>query len=156
MKLSARARLRVVSVIDIIKGAIILVAAFGILQGGNHVLEDAAMTLLKMLDSDPHLGAPKKFLELMQAADLEQGMLISIAVAYALLRFIEAYGLWFMRNWARWLGLFGAGIYVPFEVYYFIKGPSWTTFIVMLINCTVLWLLWPRKKFAVEKSHPEF
>ena len=152
MKLSAKARLRVVSVIDIVKGSIILIAALGILQGGNHVLEDAGMTLLKMLDSDPHVGTPKKFLELMQAAELAQGSLVSIAVAYALLRFAEAYGLWFQRNWARWLGLIGAGIYVPFEMYYFVKGPSVTTFIVMLVNITVLWLLWPRKKFAVETN----
>jgi uncharacterized membrane protein (DUF2068 family) len=80
--------------------------------------------------------------------------LITIAVAYAMLRFIEAYGLWFQRNWARWLGLFGAGIYVPFEIYYFVKGPSVTTFIVMLINCIVLWLLWPRKKFSTEEIKP--
>jgi uncharacterized membrane protein (DUF2068 family) len=134
-------------VVDIIKGCVILVAGLGILQGGKHVLEHAAITLLKMMDSDPHMGAAKRFLELMQAADMAQGLLLSVALAYAVLRFLEAYGLWFQRGWARWLGLIGAGVYVPFEIYYFVKGPSLTTFVVMMINCTVVWLLWPTKNY---------
>ena len=95
---------------------------------------------------DPALGQPRKFLGLLHAADTEHGLLVLAAVAYAALRFVEAYGLWFMRGWARWLGIFSAGIYVPFELYYFIRTPSLTSASVMAINLAVLWLLWPNSR----------
>ncbi|HMB57415.1 MAG TPA: DUF2127 domain-containing protein, partial [Arenimonas sp.] len=68
------------------------------------------------------------------------------ATAYAALRFLEAYGLWFARSWARWLGIVSAGIYVPFELYYFVRDPSWTSISVLSINVAVLWLLWPQRR----------
>lgn len=146
IELNARRRLRIVSVIDIIKGLAILVIGLGIMQANSHVLEQGGQFLVRLLDLDPKLGAPRKFIEFLRAADLEHSLLLVFAVAYAMLRFAEAYGLWFTRSWARWLGLISSGMYVPFELYYFIKSPGWTTLIVMSINLIVLWLLWPSKK----------
>jgi uncharacterized membrane protein (DUF2068 family) len=146
LNLNPRRRLRIVAIIDIIKGITILSAGLGILRAQSHALENGGHTLLRLLDLDPMQGAPHRFLELLHAADMEHGLLMVFAAAYALLRFVEAYGLWFARSWARWLGLISSGMYVPFELYYFIKNPSWTTFIVLSINLIVVWLLWPSKK----------
>lgn len=146
LHLNARRKLRIVAVIDVIKGAAILAIGFGILSAHSHVLENGGVSLLRLLDIDPTAGAARKFLELLHAADTEHGMLTVAAVLYAALRFVEAYGLWFMRNWARWLGLVSAGIYVPFEMYYFIRDMSWTSASVLSINLIVLWLLWPRRR----------
>jgi uncharacterized membrane protein (DUF2068 family) len=146
IELNARRKLRIVSIIDIIKGTTILAVGLGILRAHSHVLEHGGQALLRLLDLDPTQGAAYKFIEFLHAADLEHGLLMLFAGAYALLRFIEAYGLWFTRSWARWLGLISSGMYVPFELYYFIKGPSWTTFIVLSVNLIVVWLLWPSKK----------
>ena len=141
--LDNRRRLRVVAVVDIIKGVLILGLALGILHASSHVLEDGGTSLLRLLDVDQTLTIPRGFLHLMQLADGERGWITVAAGAYATLRFIEAYGLWFTRNWARWLGLVSSSIYVPFELYYFLRGPSFTTFSVMLVNMVVVWLLWP-------------
>lgn len=146
LHLNARRKLRIVAVVDIIKGATILAIGFGILSAHSHVLENGGVSLLRLLDIDPTLGVPRKFLALLHAADTEHGLLTLAAVAYAALRFLEAYGLWFMRIWARWLGLVSAGIYVPFELYYFVRDPSLTSVSVLAINLIVLWLLWPRPK----------
>ena len=146
LHLNARRKLRIVAVIDVLKGAAILAIGFGILSAHSHVLENGGVSLLRLLDLDPTLGMPRKFLSMLHAADTEHGLLTIAAVAYASLRFIEAYGLWFMRGWARWLGIFSAGIYVPFELYYFIRQPSMTSASVMAINLIVLWLLWPPSK----------
>jgi len=142
--LDNRRRLRVVAIVDIIKGVLVLGIALGILHASSHVLEDGGVSLLHLLDVDVNLGLPRKFLMLLQMADGEHGWITVAAAGYAALRFVEAYGLWFTRNWARWLGLVSSGIYVPFELYYFLRGPSWTTFSVLLVNLVVLWLLWPR------------
>lgn len=146
LELNPRRRLRIVAIIDIIKGITILSVGLGIFRAQSHVLEDGGHVLLRLLDLDPTQGAPYKFLEFLHAADMEHGLLMLFAAAYALLRFAEAYGLWFMRNWARWLGLVSSGIYVPLELYYFVKSPGWTTFAVLGINLIVVWLLWPGKK----------
>jgi uncharacterized membrane protein (DUF2068 family) len=144
--LDNRQRLRVVAIVDIVKGLLILGLALGVLHASSHVLENAGVSLLGLLDVDRTLAIPRSFLHLMQLADGERGWITVAAAAYALLRFVEAYGLWFTRNWARWLGLVSSCIYVPFELYYFLRGPSWTTFSVLAVNLIVVWLLWPRRK----------
>lgn len=141
--LDNRRRLRVVAVVDVVKGVLILGLALGILHASSHVLENGGILLLHLLDVDQTLAIPRGFLHLMQLADGERGWITVAAAAYASLRFVEAYGLWFTRNWARWLGLVSSSIYVPFELYYFLRGPSLTTFSVMLVNIVVVWLLWP-------------
>lgn len=148
LHLNARRKLRIVAVIDMVKGAAILAIGLGILSAHSHVLENGGVSLLRLLDIDATLGVPRKFLALLHAADTEHGLLTLAAVAYAALRFVEAYGLWFMRNWARWLGLVSAGIYVPFELYYFARTPNLTSATVLAINVAVLWLLWPNRKRA--------
>ena len=145
LHLNARRKLRIVAVIDIIKGALVLAIGLGLLSAQSHVLENGGVSLLRLLDIDPALGLPRKFLAVLQAADTEHGLLVLAAVGYAILRFVEAYGLWCMRGWARWLGIFSAGIYVPFELYYFVRQPSLTSAGVMAINLVVLWLLWPNR-----------
>ena len=146
LHLNAQRKLRIVAIIDVIKGGTILAIGFGILNAQSNVLENGGASMLRLLDIDPSLAIPRRFLALLHAADGEHSLLMMAAIAYAALRFVEAYGLWFMRNWARWLGLISAGIYVPFELYYFITDTSWTSASVLSINLIVLWLLWPRRR----------
>lgn len=142
-------RLRIVAIIDVIKGIAILSVGLGILRAQSHVLEHGGQTLMRMLDLNQNLGAPHKFIEFLHAADMQHGLLMLFAATYALIRFIEAFGLWFSKSWARWLGLISSGMYVPFELYYFIKSPGWTTLAVLGINLCVIWLLWPNRKTQV-------
>jgi uncharacterized membrane protein (DUF2068 family) len=127
LHLDARRKLRVVALIDVVKGVSILAIGLGILGANSHVLEHGGAALLR-------------------AADSEHGLLSLAAAAYASLRFIEAYGLWRLRGWARWLGLVSAGLYVPFELYYLVRQPSLTSAGVLAINLAVLWLLWPNRR----------
>ncbi len=155
LHLNARRKLRIVAIIDVIKGASILAIGLGILSAHSNVLENGGNAMLRLLDIDSTLAIPRKFLAFLHAADGEHNLLMIAAVAYAALRFVEAYGLWFMRNWARWLGLISAGIYVPFELYYFATRPSWTSASVLSINLIVLWLLWPRNRSSLPNNEME-
>jgi uncharacterized membrane protein (DUF2068 family) len=144
-RLPPRRKLRVVAIIDIVKAVVILAAGLGVLEARSTVLENGGLALLHLLDLDPTRGAARAFLDLMHGADQNHGVLATVAGAYALLRLVEAYGLWFGRNWARWLGLVSAGIYVPFELVYLVRKPSPTSVGVLAVNLIVLWLLWPRR-----------
>ena len=145
LHLDARRKLRVVAIVDVFKGLFVLAIGFGLLNAASHVLESGGVSLLRLLDIDDSLAWSRRFLALLHTADDEKGLLVLAACAYAALRFLEAWGLWRMRNWARWLGIISAGIYVPFELYYLVRTPSWTSVSVLSINLAVLWLLWPRR-----------
>ena len=146
LHLDARRKLRIVALIDVVKGVFILSIGLGILNAHSNVLEHGGAALLRLLDIDSTLGYSRRFLAMLHAADSEHGLLTLAAAAYASLRFIEAYGLWRMRGWARWLGLVSAGIYVPFELYYLVRQPSLTSVSVLAINPAVLSLLCPTRR----------
>jgi uncharacterized membrane protein (DUF2068 family) len=55
----------------------------------------------------------------------------SIAFAYAVLRFSEAYGLWKGRTWAEWLALVSGTLLLPLEVRELFRG-------VTVIRCALL------------------
>src|SRR3954468_11089877 len=62
---------------------------------------------------------PSVFLHAMEnVSDTRLQMLALGALAYALVRFFEAYGLWQERAWGEWLAAIGGAIYIPFELYH--------------------------------------
>ena len=145
LHLNARRNLRIVALIDVFKGLAILAIGFGLMKAHNNVLESGGVSLLNLLDIDTSLTYSRKFLALLHFADSEKRLLVLAACAYAALRFVESWGLWHMKGWARWLGIVSCSIYVPFELYYLFTKPSWTSASVLAVNFAVLWLLWPRK-----------
>jgi uncharacterized membrane protein (DUF2068 family) len=145
LHLDTRRKLRIVAAIDVFKGVAILAIGFGLMKAHHNVLEAGGVSLLKLLDIDTSLAWSGRFLALLHAADNQHTLLLLAACAYAALRFVESWGLWYMKGWARWLGIISCGIYVPFELYYLVTKPSWTSASVLAINLAVLWLLWPRK-----------
>lgn len=64
--------------------------------------------------------------------------LIMLAALYALMRFIEAYGLWFERRWAEWFALVSGGVYLPIELYELSIGFSWLKAGVLAINLVIV------------------
>lgn len=144
LHLDARRKLRIVALVDVAKATAAVAIGVGLLGASGHALELGGASLLRLLEVDPGGAIARRFLGLLQAADGEHGLLALGTGAYAALRLVEAWGLWRLRGWARWLGLVSAGIYVPFELYYLLRTPSWASAGVLAVNLVVLWLLWPR------------
>ena len=65
-------------------------------------------------------------------------LLIMLAAIYALMRFVEAYGLWFEKRWAEWFALVSGGVYLPVELYELAKGFSWLKMGVFAINLVIV------------------
>ncbi len=75
------------------------------------------------------------------ASQLRPGHLVWLAVGsgtYALVRFVEAYGLFRERAWAEWLAALSSGVYVPIEIIELIRKPSLLVTIVLIINVAVV------------------
>jgi uncharacterized membrane protein (DUF2068 family) len=117
----------------------VLIAGFGLVglvhREGDRVAE--------LLVSHLHLNAANQhsriFVDLL--ADLASGrlwLLAALALTYACVRFIEAYGLWRSRAWAKWVAALSGGIYVPFELYELYLGFSWLKLAALTINVAIV------------------
>ena len=63
------------------------------------------------------------------------------ALSYSVLRFIEAYGLWYARAWAEWIALVSGTLYLPFEIYKLIHKQNLFHVSVLLINLAVVFYM---------------
>jgi uncharacterized membrane protein (DUF2068 family) len=61
-----------------------------------------------------------------------------VAITYAILRFVEAYGLWYAKTWAEWIALISGSLYVPFEIYKLIHRASLFHISVLVINLVIV------------------
>ncbi len=78
-------------------------------------------------------------------SDASIATILGVAIAYALLRFIEGYGLWRQRVWAEWLAIVSGCLYIPFEVWKLIRHPNELHVVVLAINIlVVLYIAWVR------------
>jgi uncharacterized membrane protein (DUF2068 family) len=132
--------LRAVATFELAKGMIVLLAACGILLLVHREDPwDIADGLLRLLHISPDHHFAQVFLD--WADNLTEAKVWAVAaaaIAYSLLRFAEAYGLWYARAWAEWIALISGTIYLPFEIYKVAYRQSLFHISVLLINVAVV------------------
>jgi uncharacterized membrane protein (DUF2068 family) len=141
-----------VAVFEALKGAIVLVAGFGLTRLVHHDVERAAEALIDRLHLDASRKFPHIFLQLAaNANDAQLWVLAALAMSYAALRFAEAYGLWHSRRWGEWIAAVSGGIYVPVEIYELLHRVTWIRVTALFLNvaivtymCYLLWRQSPR------------
>lgn len=118
--------LRAVSVFEAGKGVLVLFLSLSLYRFAHRDLQriTAAFERRWHLDLTHHMPGFVKML-MQDLTDARLHFLFFLASVYALMRFIEAYGLWFQRRWAEWFALLSGGIYLPVELYELAKGFSW-------------------------------
>ena len=132
--------LRAVATFELTKGLIVLLAACGIvLVMHREDPWDIADGLLRLLHISPDHHFAQVFLDWADSlTDVKLWAIAGVAVAYSLLRFAEAYGLWYAKAWAEWIALISGTLYLPFEIYNLIYHRSLFHIIVLLINLAVV------------------
>ena len=73
-----------------------------------------------------------------QMTDTRLLLLAAGAAAYSLVRFIEAYGLWYARRWAEWFAALSGGIYVPIELFELYKRFTWLSLGALMVNLVIV------------------
>jgi uncharacterized membrane protein (DUF2068 family) len=135
--------LRGIATLEVMKGMIVLLAAVGILLMVRR--EDPwyiADGLLRLLHISPDHHFAQVFLD--WADSLTNAKIWTVAAAalsYSVLRFIEAYGLWYARAWAEWIALISGALYLPFEIYKLVHRQSLFHVAVLLINLAVVFYM---------------
>lgn len=141
--------LRAVAIFEAFKGCLVLVAAgllVRVLHGGA---QDAAETVVRHFHLNPARNAPRVFVEMI--LNLGSAHLIALslgAIAYASVRFIEAYGLWHRKGWAWGFGIISGAMYIPFELVELTRGVTWPSVLVLIVNAAIVATLWRSRKGA--------
>ncbi len=153
MSAPAHKGLRAIALLEAFKGAIVLIAGFGLLSFLGQDADDLAEQLVLRAHLNPAHHYPQIFIQAMaEVTDSYLWMLAGLAAFYATIRFVEAYGLWRERRWAEWLAALSGGIYIPFELYEIIRHATWLKFAALGLNVAVVaymvWLLTENRRRA--------
>lgn len=138
----ATAGLRAVALLEASKGALVLLAGFGLLALIHGEAQALAEAIVGRFHLNPAHHAPRVFLNL--AAKATDGRLWTLALsalAYASVRFVEAWGLWRARAWAEWLGALSGAIYLPLEAYALATRPTPLHAALLGVNLVVVGVL---------------
>jgi uncharacterized membrane protein (DUF2068 family) len=141
-----------VAAFEAAKGLLVMATGLGLLALVHHDVQRAAEAVVRHLHLNPARHYPRVFLEAAaNVTDRRLGLLASGAFAYAVVRGVEAYGLWRVRTWAQWFAILSGGIYLPIEIYALVEHATALRAVVLLINVGVVGyvcyvrLVWPRE-----------
>ena len=130
---------RSIAVFEAAKGLLVLLVGCGLLTLIHHDLRATAEALMRHLHLNPASGYPGIFLRAADAlTDVRLWLLAAGAAAYAGMRFLEAYGLWRERSWAKWLAAISEGIYLPVEIYELFARVTWPKVTVLITNIAIV------------------
>jgi len=137
--IQTRMGIRMIAGYEAAKGLLVLVAGTGLLLLVHRDAQALAERLVTHLHLDPAKRVPRIFLQFM--TEVTPGRLRWLALgamAYALMRFAEAYGLWRGRRWAEWLGVVTAAVYIPFEAGALIRQPGAEPLVALALNLMIV------------------
>ncbi len=137
-----RDTLRVMAAYEALKGLAALAALAGLLSLLHHDLHQLALELIGRLHLKPTAHTSEWLLEAADTLNTKSMTTVAaVVVAYALLRWTEAWGLWHDKAWGEWLGVASTALYVPFELRHLMHHAGWQTVLVLVLNLALVAVL---------------
>jgi uncharacterized membrane protein (DUF2068 family) len=131
--------LRAIATFELAKGLIVLFAALAVVFMVGRDAWDIADGILRLLHISPDHHFAQLFLDFADTlTDAKLWTVAAVGTMYAILRFVEAYGLWYARTWAEWIALISGSMYVPFEIYKLIHRQSLLHISILAINLIIV------------------
>jgi uncharacterized membrane protein (DUF2068 family) len=137
---------RTVATVELAKGIVVLLAGLGLFSMRHRDIWGVAESFLEFFHVNPYHHYVGFFIDLVsRVSDIRLWKIAVVATIYTILRFVEAYGLWYALPWAEWMAFFTGAIYIPFEAADLYRRPSWFRVAVLVINSVVvLYMLYLR------------
>jgi uncharacterized membrane protein (DUF2068 family) len=134
--------LRVVALFEGFKGVLVLLVGLTLLHYIDEGVQKAAEEIVRHLHLNPASRIPRIFSEVAgRVPDAQIEALALGAFLYAVMRFVECYGLWRNRVWAEWFALISSGVFVPVEVYEVLVKPTHVKLALLVLNVIVVMYL---------------
>lgn len=132
--------IRAVAIVEATKAGLVYLAGFGLLALIHRDVQVMAERFVTRLHLNPARRYPHIFIDVATRLDDDRRlwMLASLAMVYAIMRSVEAYGLWRERRWAEWFALVTAAIYLPLEVYEIHARVTWVRITALVINAAIV------------------
>lgn len=74
-----------------------------------------------------------------------------LALFFSALFFTEGIGVYLQKRWAEFLMVFATGALIPFEAWHVYHRPSIGGFVILAVNCFIVWFLY--RVLKREKHH---
>jgi uncharacterized membrane protein (DUF2068 family) len=130
---------RAVAIVEAAKAGLVLLAGFGLLALIHRDVQAIAERIVRHSHLNPAGKYPRIFVDAAeQVTDTRLWWFAGLAALYALVRAIEAYGLWNERRWAEWFALASGAVYLPIEVYELLHRFGWIKFAVLGTNLLIV------------------
>jgi uncharacterized membrane protein (DUF2068 family) len=145
--------LRLLSLFEAGKGLLVLLVGAGLLALIHKNIQQEALEIVKIFHLNPARHYPEIFINtLANLNDVHLWFLSVSAVLYSLIRFIEAYGLWYNRLWAIWFAVASSALFLPMEVYELIENHTVVRIVIFLINMILVFYLFRLSRDRTSKG----
>ncbi len=131
--------LRTVAILEASKGLMGTIGGVLVLGLVHKDVWDVVESIFEFLHISPDRHFAQVLLDLAdRVTDAQLWTLATLLFTYALLRLIEAYGLWCTRVWAEWLAILSGLVYMPFEIREILNKSSPIRWGLLLINIALV------------------
>jgi uncharacterized membrane protein (DUF2068 family) len=131
--------LRAVAALEFFKGVFVVVmgvCALALVHKDAWLIAESLLTRLR-ISTDRR--SAQIFLDFADSVtDARLWAAASVAFAYAVLRFTEAYGLWKARTWAEWVALVSGALLLPLEVRELFRGITFWRCALLIGNLAIV------------------
>lgn len=131
--------IRAVALLEGAKGAVVLLAGFGLFSLIHHDVQRFAEILVTHAHLNPASRTPRVFIAFAgRLDDARLWQLAAGAMAYSAVRLIEAYGLWYGRRWGEAFAAASGAVYVPFELRELVHRPGALSLALLVLNVGIV------------------
>jgi uncharacterized membrane protein (DUF2068 family) len=130
---------KVIGAFKLAGGVLLLAVGLGLFRLVDHNNGEGWEKLIKVLQLDAHSRIFRSAVASISGIDRAHAHLIAAgSLFYAMLHFIEGFGLVFERDWAGYVVVVITGSLIPFEFYEIARAPSALRIGVLVFNAAIL------------------
>jgi uncharacterized membrane protein (DUF2068 family) len=145
---------RTVATVEFTKGIVVVLAGLGVFSMRRMDIWGIAESFLEFFHVNPLNHYVGVFIDLVyRVSDVRLWKIALVASVYVIIRFVEAYGLWYTRPWAEWMAIASGSIYIPFEVADLSRRPDWFRLLILVINVGIVLYMLMLRLEAAKKRH---
>ena len=142
--------LKIIAFFKAIRGLIAFLLGIALLIGVRYGAMDAVSSLPIFDETLSEDASVTKLLLWFDTTTNDQFIFIATGMlGYALLRWIEATGIWLNKTWAEYLAVLTGFVYLTIEAVEFVRKPSIAIILIFAVNLLVViylcWILWVKR-----------